>query len=266
MHALITATLHTSGQFAVRLVLLLLIGLVAISVALRHRHAARRLRRRGDHQVAAAGADPQDAEVIESKLEAIGFGFLVPVFFINTGVTFDLDVPGEQPDRRCSLLPVFLILLLIVRGLPGLLSAPIGALPAPTSGPSCCSAPPGCRSSWRSPTIGVDSGDLQAGTASALVGAGMLSVLLFPLLALGQHRQGPDGGTAKPPDVDADHRRRGLSGRTGRQPGTVDGVTDAVVDRRRPSPRHPARTRRSAPRWPTRPGCRRSCSDGGSSR
>jgi len=41
-----------------------------------------------------------------------------------------------------------------------------------------------------------------AGTASALVGAGMLSVLLFPLLALGQHRKAPDGGS-KAPDIDA---------------------------------------------------------------
>jgi len=49
--------------------------------------------------------------------------------------------------------------------------------------------------------IGVDSGTLPAGTASALVGAGMLSVLLFPLLALGQHRKAADGAP-KPPDLD----------------------------------------------------------------
>jgi hypothetical protein len=49
--------------------------------------------------------------------------------------------------------------------------------------------------------IGVDSGDLPAGTAAALVGAAMLSVLLYPLIGLALHRRAPDGGV-KPADRD----------------------------------------------------------------
>ena len=47
--------------------------------------------------------------------------------------------------------------------------------------------------------IGVEAGELAAGTAAALVGAGMLSVLLFPLIGLALHRRAPDG-SAKPAD------------------------------------------------------------------
>ena len=48
--------------------------------------------------------------------------------------------------------------------------------------------------------IGVDQGDLSTGTAAALVGAGMLSVLLFPLIALAVRRRSPDASTLKPDD------------------------------------------------------------------
>src|SRR6476661_81534 len=185
LQALITATLHTSGQFAVRLVLLLLLSLVALSIALDIDMLLGAFAAGVITKLLLRDAKPPDAEAIESKLEAIGFGFLVPVFFINTGVTFDLDALLSS-RQALLLLPVFLILLVLVRGLPGLLSAPINAVPADK----------------RAVVLFCATGDLAAGTAAALVGAGMLSVLLFPLLALGQHRKAPDGDR-KAPDVDA---------------------------------------------------------------
>ena len=125
MHELITATLHTSGQFAVRLVLLLLTGLVLISVIFDLDMLLGAFAAGVITKLLLAGAEPKDAELIDSKLEAIGFGFLVPIFFINTGITFDLNSLVSSPTAL-ALLPVFLILLLIVRGLPGMLSAPAG--------------------------------------------------------------------------------------------------------------------------------------------
>ena len=98
------------------------------------------------------------------------------------------------------MVPVFLLLFLIVRGLPSTLTAPPGSAGADrraivlfgaTALPIVVAVT----------EIGVSSGELSAGTAAALVGAGMLSVLLFPLLALGQHRRAPDGGV-KAPDTD----------------------------------------------------------------
>jgi Kef-type K+ transport system membrane component KefB len=200
LRALITATLHTSGQFAVRLVLLLLLSLVALSIALEVDMLLGAFAAGVITKLLLRDASPHDAEAIESKLEAIGFGFLVPVFFINTGVTFDLDALLSS-SQALLLLPVFLILLVLVRGLPGLLSAPINAVPADRRAIVLFCAT-GLPIIVAVTNIGLATGDLAAGTASALVGAGMLSVLLFPLLALGQHRRAPDGGS-KAPDVDA---------------------------------------------------------------
>ena len=57
--------------------------------------------------------------LLKVKLDAIAFGFLVPVFFVTSGVTFDLSLLLDQPSRLAPV-PIFLVALLIVRGLPAL--------------------------------------------------------------------------------------------------------------------------------------------------
>jgi Kef-type K+ transport system membrane component KefB len=54
------------------------------------------------------------------KLDAIGYGFLIPVFFITSGLRFDLDALRDDLSTL-ALVPVFLVALLLVRGLPVLL-------------------------------------------------------------------------------------------------------------------------------------------------
>src|SRR5215207_6932089 len=54
------------------------------------------------------------------KLEAIGFGFFIPVFFVTTGVRFDLDALVAKASNL-AMVPVFLLALLLVRGVPALL-------------------------------------------------------------------------------------------------------------------------------------------------
>ena len=61
-----------------------------------------------------------DYVAVSSKLEAIGFGFLIPVFFIESGVKFDLHALVHQP-RVLLLVPLFAVLFLITRGLPTLI-------------------------------------------------------------------------------------------------------------------------------------------------
>jgi hypothetical protein len=95
---------------------------------------------------------------------------------------------------------VFVVLLLLVRGLPGLLSAPPGSAAADKRAMVLFGAT-GLPIVVAVTAIGVESGDLPPATASALIGAGMLSVLLFPLLGFAQHHKAPDG-TAKARDVD----------------------------------------------------------------
>lgn len=182
MHRVITATLHTSGQFAVRLVIFVLLALVALSIVLDLDMLLGAFTAGVLYRLLLSGAPERDVEVVETKLEAVGFGFLVPVFFINTGVAFDLESLFADV-RTTVLLPVFLVLLLVVRGLPSLLAAPKGSSRRDLVATALFGAT-GLPIIVAVTAIGVDNGDLPSGTAAALVGAGMLSVLLFPLVAL----------------------------------------------------------------------------------
>ena len=186
VHRLIAATLHTSGQFAVRLVVLLLAALAALAITfgldmLLGAFAAGVL-----VNLLLADAEPAANEIVESKLEAVGYGLLVPIFFINTGVGFDLDALVDHPITL-ALVPAFLVLFLLVRGAPGMLACPPGSSWADRRAIALFSAT-GLPIIVAVTTIGVDHGDLKSSTAAALVGAGMLSVLLYPVLALRRHQ------------------------------------------------------------------------------
>jgi len=116
-----------------------------------------------------------------TKLEAIGFGFLVPIFFVASGIRFDLDA---LLGRASALVWVvcFLLGLLVVRALPSLLYRPqfghrraaVGGVLQATS----LSFP------VVAAHIGQEIGQLDAETGAALVAAGLLSVVLFPAVAL----------------------------------------------------------------------------------
>jgi Kef-type K+ transport system membrane component KefB len=197
LHSLITTTLHTSGQFAIRLVLLLLLFLVALSVLLGVDMLLGAFAAGVIAKLLLSGADPHDLESVEGKLEAVGFGFLVPIFFISTGLTFDLNALVSDP-RTLLLLPAFLVLLLLVRGSSALFTA--RGFAAPDKRAIVLLGATGLPIIVAVTNIGVSDGALPSGTAAALVGAGMLSVLLFPLIGLALHGKAPDGAP-KAPDV-----------------------------------------------------------------
>lgn len=193
VHRAITATLHTSGQFGVRLVVLVIVALVTLSVVLDLDMLLGAFTAGVIYRLLLSGAPEHDIEIMESKVEALGYGFLVPVFFIYTGVTFDLDALFADPGTL-ALLPIFLVLLLVVRGLPSLLAAPPGSSTRDRAAIGLFGAT-GLPIIVAVTAIGVEAGDLASGTASALVGAGMLSVLLFPLIALALRKRSPDAAT-----------------------------------------------------------------------
>ncbi|GAA1981760.1 cation:proton antiporter [Microbacterium pumilum] len=182
MHRFVNATLHTSGQFAIRVVLLILAALIAVSIVLDLDMLLGAFTAGVVWRLIMRDADEADRKAVESKVEAVAFGFLVPVFFVYTGVTFNLEALLEQPVLFL-LLPVVLVLLLVVRGLPSMLAAPEGAtrpervslaLLGATALPIIVAVT----------AIGVDEKILSTANAALLVGGGMLSVLLFPLLAM----------------------------------------------------------------------------------
>ena len=106
----------------------------------------------------------------------------MPVFFVTSGVRLDLEGLIESPSALLRV-PVFLVALLLMRGLPALMyvrtmgrrPALAAALLQATSLPFIVAAS----------QIGVEIGRLSEVTAAAMVTAGLLSVLVFPLVALG---------------------------------------------------------------------------------
>jgi Kef-type K+ transport system membrane component KefB len=115
------------------------------------------------------------------KLEAAGFGVFIPVFFVASGIQFDLDALFASGSSVAKV-PLFLAALLVVRGLPALLyrraistrETAVAALLQATSLPFIVAAS----------MIGIELGLLDDATGAALIAAGLLSVLLFPLAAL----------------------------------------------------------------------------------
>jgi Kef-type K+ transport system membrane component KefB len=187
LHRMINATLRTSGQFAVRFVIFVIAVLVALSIVLKLDMLLGAFAAGTIVRLVLRNASPADREIVESKVEAVGFGFLVPIFFISAGLKFDLAALTSSPTAL-ALLGVFTVLLLLIRGMSGLLTTPPGATAADRRAIVLLTAT-GLPIIVAVTAIGVTSGDLQPSTASALVGAGMISVLLFPLVALGQRRR-----------------------------------------------------------------------------
>jgi Kef-type K+ transport system membrane component KefB len=132
------------------------------------------------------------------KLEAIGFGVFIPVFFVTSGVNFDLDALVASASN-VIMVPVFLGALVVVRGTPALIyrrvldrrQTVIAGLMQATSLPFIVAAT----------AIGEELGLLSAAEGAALIGAGLLSVLLFPIIGLALLRSGPGRPRAPQPVV-----------------------------------------------------------------
>jgi len=127
-----------------------------------------------------------DTESLEHKFDAVGYGLFIPIFFISSGMSLDLKSISEDPLR----LLVFLVLLVVVRGLPSLLVyrralAPVQRVEmtfiTATSLPLLIALA----------TIGEQDGVMLPATAASMIGAGVLSVLVFPLIAVSLHRRAP---------------------------------------------------------------------------
>ena len=124
----------------------------------------------------------EDSEPITSKLEAIGFGFLIPIFFIESGINFDLHALIHMP-KVLLLVPMFALIFLFTRSLPtwaffrGVLTrAEVRTLAVLSA--------TGLPIIVVITTLGVSEHRMKPQNAAALVAAGMLSVLVYPLVGL----------------------------------------------------------------------------------
>jgi Kef-type K+ transport system membrane component KefB len=189
---LVVKTIDSSGQFAIRITMFLIIGLAYVANELDLEfllgafaagaiigQAAKRVPARYEREL----------ETVREKFDAIGYGLLIPIFFVATGIQFQLRaLLGDT--GTLMLVPLFLLLFLLVRGLP-ILRLYRADVPIPEERLSL-----GILASTQLPvviaitTLGVEAGRMSVELATAMVGAAMLSVLLFPLIGLAlQKRQ-----------------------------------------------------------------------------
>jgi Kef-type K+ transport system membrane component KefB len=121
------------------------------------------------------------------KLEAAGFGIFIPVFFVTTGVRYDLDALTADVSTLMHV-PIFLAALVAVRGLPALLyrsvipreRLPVAMLMQATSLPFIVAAT----------QVGLVLNVVSPANAAALIAAGLLSVVIFPAASLALLRRG----------------------------------------------------------------------------
>jgi Kef-type K+ transport system membrane component KefB len=126
-----------------------------------------------------------DVSPLEEKLDAVGYGVFIPVFFVSSGMTLDIKSIAEDPLR----LIIFFVLLLVVRGLPSLVvyrhtlprrqRIEMTFITATTMPLLIALA-----------EIGLSDGVMIPSNAAALVGAGVLSVLVYPAIAVALARRG----------------------------------------------------------------------------
>ena len=177
--ALMRRHLHSTSQLPVRISVLLVMLLVYLAVKLSLDVLLGAFAAGVVVRLMIAG---EDSPQVVSKLEAIGFGFLIPIFFIESGVTFDLSALEHRP-KVLLLVPLFAALLLLMRSLPTWAFFR-GVLDRAEARSLAVLSATGLPLIVVITTLGVETHRMRPQNAAALVAAGMLSVLLYPLLGL----------------------------------------------------------------------------------
>ena len=176
LEAFLTRLQDTTAEIRVRIAVALLIGFVTLAAkvglqTILGAFLAGVVINRVDR-------DTASHPVFRQKLAALGYGFMIPFFFVSSGVEFDLNALTHSPSAVARI-PLFLLALLIVRGAPAALylhtlrrrgAIAAGFLQSATQLPVIVTAA----------SIGVAIRVVAPVTASALVAAGLLSVLVFP--------------------------------------------------------------------------------------
>jgi Kef-type K+ transport system membrane component KefB len=183
----IQETLHTTGQLAVRLSILVLAALALLARDVGFDFILGAL---AAGLVVGLALDSPEGEPVRMRLEGIGFGFLIPIYFVTTGMNFDLS--SFLSPKGLGLAALFLALLLAARGVSAVLwlrelgphrTAALGLFGA-TALPLIVAIV----------GIAADEGAIASDVGASLVGAGMISVLTFPLIGL--HLAGRSAGTS----------------------------------------------------------------------
>ena len=189
-------TFEASSQLAVRVTVVLVFGLVLLAgqlgldILLGGFVAGMIVR------VALKG---HELSIFESKLTAVGFGFFVPFFFITSGIEFDLAALGSV--AAVAKLLMFFCLFVVVRGAPAALLYR-GVLKARQRAALAFYCATELPLVVAITTIAIDDGDMKTSTAAGLVGAAMLSTLIFPFVAAAIQKRAVAAGETGAPEAE----------------------------------------------------------------
>lgn len=199
---LVRAGAETTGQTPVRVTMLMLVALITVATVFDL-----------DIVLAAFAAGfilrltlPHGDEHLESRIEGIAFGLLVPIFFVTSGMALDPAAIGARPGAFVAII----VLILLCRGVPVWLATRLLEPERPNRRDSMAVA---LFSSTGLPiivavtTVAVEAGQMSTENASLLVAAGAATVLLCPLAATLVLRRGevslpnpPGPPPSEPPD------------------------------------------------------------------
>jgi Kef-type K+ transport system membrane component KefB len=175
--SIVRETVNKSGQLAVRLAVATLALLVLLAEELDFDYV---LGAFAAGLVIGLVTQGETGEQVLPRFAAIGYGFLIPVFFIVTGMEFDVD--GLLTGVGLGLGALFLGLFLVTRGSAALLS--LRELGGRGTAALALFSATGLPLIVAVIEVGEERGEIGSHVAAALVGAGMTSVLLFPLIGL----------------------------------------------------------------------------------
>jgi Kef-type K+ transport system membrane component KefB len=175
---LVERSIEASSQFAVRVAALLVFGLAELATRLGLDVVLGGFVAGMITRIAVRG---REVSVLESKLTAVGFGLLIPFFFIQSGVEFNVDALFGNTSALLKL-PLFLALFLVVRGIPALLLYR-GVLAARDRLALACYCSTALPLVVAITDVATDDGHMRSTTAAALVGAALVSTVVFPVLA-----------------------------------------------------------------------------------
>lgn len=182
--AVMARTMGSSGQLPLRLVLLLMAILITVSEELRIDLV---LGAFVAGAVVRAALPHHQHEALLARLDGLGYGFLIPIFFIASGMRLDMVALFTDP-RAITMVPVFALLMLAVRGLPVLLLAR-GDLDGPRRQALALHAGTQLPLVVAIAAIAVQGGAMPGWQAASLVGGGVVTMLVYPTLGLHRLRR-----------------------------------------------------------------------------
>ena len=186
-------TFEASSQLAVRVTVVLVFGLVLLAGTLGLDILLGGFVAGMITRLALKG---HELQVFESKLTAVGFGFFVPFFFVTSGIEFDLAALGSA--EAIAKLFLFLGLFLVVRGVPAMLlyRHVLAARDRMALAFYCATELPLVVAIT---TIAIDAGEMRSSTAAGLVGAAMLSTLIYPFVGMALRKDATEAEPDPPP-------------------------------------------------------------------